>query len=256
MLLFTDLDNTLIYSHRHATSDPVIWVETLNGRKQSYISERTYRFYISQEFFKPVPLTTRRLSQYSRLADSFAVFGWEDALICNGSILLRNGVEDREWTRESLELSQKDRKEYNMLSDLIRKIVPSEDIVSADPFLFYVKTDDADHIYDYLSSHADPEHISILRNSRKVYCIPRSLNKGMAAERYRARFGYDEYIAVGDSEFDVPVLSMADVCICPERIAGFISRGRKIVCSGMFSDQVCDRLEEIQNEFYRGITSD
>ena len=127
--------------------------------------------------------------------------------------------------------------------------MPSDDVVAVDPFLFCAKTDDAGHIYDYLSSRADPGHVSILRNSRRVYCIPRSLSKGMAAERYMARFGYDEYVAVGDSEFDVPLLSMADVCICPKKIAGFVPRGRKIICSGMFSDEACDRLEEIQNEF-------
>ncbi len=248
MLQFTDLDNTVIYSHRHVHRDPVIWVESLNGRKQSFMTEKTHRFYRTQKWLKTVPLTTRTLSQYARLADSFAEFGWNDALICNGSILLRNGAEDGDWTRESLDLSLKDREEYNSMSCLVRSIVPPGTVVAVDPFMFYVKTDEAEKIYDFLSSRADPEHVSIYRDSRKVYCIPNSLSKGEAAERYRLRFGHDKYIAAGDSEFDVSMLMNADICICPEKIADFASSGKKMICTGVFSDDVCSRLEEIQNE--------
>ena len=34
--LFTDLDNTLLYSHRHSTPEPKRWVEQLQGKPQGF----------------------------------------------------------------------------------------------------------------------------------------------------------------------------------------------------------------------------
>ena len=42
--LFTDIDNTIIFSHRHETNEKKVWVEKLNGKDQSFMTYKTYRF--------------------------------------------------------------------------------------------------------------------------------------------------------------------------------------------------------------------
>ncbi len=81
-----------------------------------------------------------------------------------------------------------------------------------------------------------------------MYCFPLKLNKGCAAERYRLQTGYEEYIAIGDSEFDIPMLRNASFSICPEIISHYETKGKMRVCCGLFSDEICDELEKIRNE--------
>ena len=109
LLFFTDLDNTLIYSHRHADGRPAVWVERLEGRLQSFMTDQTYHFFCTADWLQTVPLTTRTPAQYSRLAVLAADLHWRDALLCNGAILLRDGAENLAWRKESEEISQEDR---------------------------------------------------------------------------------------------------------------------------------------------------
>jgi hypothetical protein len=249
MLFFTDIDNTVIYSHRHPHEGPAVWVEAINGKKQSYVSERVFQFYSAKNPFRTVPLTTRALRQYLRLWDSFAAFGWEDALIYNGAVLLRNGAEDAAWTQESLEISREERRELARVRSAFEGVFGARDVVAETPFLFYVKTDAVPEVMAWFLREADPAKIRILRNSRRVYCIPASMSKGTAAERYRQRFGYDGFIAAGDSEFDISMLEKADIALCPAGMSGFAARGRKLALSGVFADRICDELEKLAAEF-------
>lgn len=248
MLLFTDLDNTVVYSHRHRHSAPVVWVETLNGKRQSYVTRRAYRFYESQNWLDVVPVTTRTAPQYARLRGLCTHFGWQDALICNGAVLLREGVEDSAWTEESRRLSQPDRAFFERAYELAAREAGADSIVLAEPFLFYVKTDAVDRIFTALSEQTDRVHLSVLKDSRKVYCMPISLNKGCAVKRYLTRFGHQRSIAAGDSKFDLPMLRGADYCLYPEGIREFPATGKKMPCGGVFSDAICDGLEKLRKE--------
>ena len=248
MLLFTDLDNTLIYSYRHTISGSMVWVEELNGHPQSFISRRAYDYYRTQSWLNVVPITTRTKKQFERLKEGFSSFEWKDTLICNGSVLLRDGVEDVAWSQESKSLSEPDMPALKEVYELAMRLKGADSIVSALPFMFYVKTDDAPGLFEVLSQRLDNTHVAIYRDSRKVYCIPKTLNKGCAAERYKARFGYEHYLAAGDSEFDIPMLKQAEICLCPEGILDFNAAGKKRICYGLFSDSICDELEKIRNE--------
>ena len=248
VLFFTDLDNTVIYSNRHTISDPMVWVETLNGRQQSFVSERTYNFYESQKWLEVIPVTTRTYQQYDRLKKMRESFGWRHALICNGAILLEDGKEDIEWTKNSTLISETDRPAFIDALQLARQVSGDDSVVSVAPFMFYVKTDDVEKVYTVLSHQTDRFHLSILRDARKVYCIPNSLSKGTAAERYMARYGHDGYIAAGDSDFDIPMLKNADICFCPDGISPFKVKGMKKICTGLFSDGICDELERLRKE--------
>ena len=63
---FSDLDNTLIYSHRTTFTSEKIIAEWLNGKEQSYITKETYSFMKNMEC-NFVPVTTRSIEQYKRI---------------------------------------------------------------------------------------------------------------------------------------------------------------------------------------------
>ena len=245
MLFFTDLDNTVIYSHRHELPGDPVWVEMLNGRRQSFMTARTAAFYRTQDWLFPVPLTTRNSQQYARLAPALASLGWHDALVSNGAELLRDGVPDPEWREESRDLAERHRQEFEKALKLVCGMEPPEALVR-NPFMFYVKTGRARELHAFLTRETDPAQVTELRDSRKVYCIPNTLNKGAAVRRYLVRFGHESCIAAGDSEFDIPMLLMADICLCPEELSGYLPAEKRIICSGVFSDAICDRLQELR----------
>ena len=60
---FCDLDHTLIYSHRVPIHNDKRVVEELHGESQSFMTEKTYEFFLSQEIVQLVPVTTRSREQ-------------------------------------------------------------------------------------------------------------------------------------------------------------------------------------------------
>lgn len=248
-VLFTDLDRTLIYSHRHEAPQGAVWVETLRGKKQSFMTAETYRFFQTQRRLEVVPLTTRTIEQYQRLSSMAAAFSWRRALLCNGAILLEDGQEDPAWSEASRALSAADRPALEEALAWAAAGAGMEAVVSVPPFLFYVKTDDPEAFHASLAKRADLSHLSLFRDARKVYCIPRSLNKGAAAERYLRIFGGSPSYAAGDSAFDLPMLEAAERCFCPRSLAGQVGNPGKIVCpDGLFSDSICRRLDLLRKE--------
>ena len=278
VILFTDLDNTLIYSHRHQISDPVVWVEELNGRRQSFMSRGSFDYFKTQEWLEVIPTTMRTPEQYGRLLDLGDAMGWHLALVCNGAILLVDGKEDLSWREESLRLSENDQPAYE---DAVRKAFAAyerENIVSVDRIMFYIKGTEVDRTYSYLREHTDPEHVFVYKDSRKVYCLPVSLHKGCAVQRFKKKTqgdgpfvrehknsfltarmpdrytgGADSSaegllcIAAGDGPSDVGMLEQADICLCPRALDNAVTRaGDKILCEGFFADSICRELENIR----------
>jgi hypothetical protein len=247
--LFTDLDNTLLYSHRHSTPEPKRWVEQLQGKPQGFLTESTHRFFARQEWLSVVPVTTRTPTQFARLAGMVQGFGWRDALVCNGAILLRDGQADPAWQAESEARSAAEQPAFDAAYALACALAGAENLVCVPPFLFYVKAQEPEAVLHSLQAQADTSQLVLLGDRRKVYCFPRSLDKGQAIRRYRARFGLGACIAAGDSAFDLPMLEAADHCFCPGAIAGQVANPNKTVCrDGLFSNLLCAGLEALRNE--------
>ena len=58
---FSDLDNTLVYSHRVSLPGERIAVEYLNDHIQSYMTKKTYDFFSKSIGVFLIPTTTRTL---------------------------------------------------------------------------------------------------------------------------------------------------------------------------------------------------
>ena len=66
-----------------------------------------------------VPTTTRTLEQYQRIDLGIGPFPY--ALVCNGGVLLINGVPDEAWYQDSLHLVSDSREEMNLAMELLER---------------------------------------------------------------------------------------------------------------------------------------
>lgn len=217
MILFSDLDQTLIYSHRHKISGEKIPVEYLNEKEQSYITTANLvalKGYCKNNLF--VPITTRSVPQYERLDILYKQLRFPYALICNGAILLKDNKPDSEWTADSIKLTENFQPTIKSIYLRLKKIADVEHIHYIVPFMVYVKTDDTENIYRILKSEYGNTKIEILKSDRKIYCIPEILSKGKAVLRFMEKYGNNCHsFAIGDSSFDISMMNECNYAFAP-----------------------------------------
>lgn len=245
--LFLDIDNTLIYSHRHVLDVPKRAVEFLNGKVQSFITETTYACLAARRDIQIVPVTTRSLAQYERIAQLLYELGCGPALVCNGGVLLRDGKVEPSWLDESLRLSAAEREELPTACCWLQGKCGAGSTHEVSELFVYAVTDDPARIADGLGQIVDTRKVDILCDSRKVYCIPKTLNKGTAVRRFIQQYKIPFAAAAGDSFFDVPMLDLADAAIVPASLSEKTKNERKIVVYGTacFSDEICTVLDDV-----------
>ena len=106
VLLFTDLDGTLIRSYRRKFDDDVICVERHRDREFSFISSKKLELLhnlIKNDNVLVIPITTRSEAEYRRIKIPDVSFKY--ALIDNGARLLVDGEIDEEWEKESKKMA-------------------------------------------------------------------------------------------------------------------------------------------------------
>ena len=215
MILFTDLDNTLIYSYKRDIGEHKRCVEIYEGRQISFITEKTYELMKKAgSFLTMIPVTTRTAEQYDRI--DFGLGKFRYALVCNGGVLLKNGEEDNNWYKESL----------GLVADAVPELYKAEQILKSDinvdfevrnirGLFIFTKSREPDKTAGLLNDALDPGLVGVYSNGAKVYVVPNSLNKGTACERLKKSFPREASLAGGDSEFDIPMLTAADAAVCP-----------------------------------------
>ena len=219
-ILFTDLDNTMIYSYKHEIGPDKRCVELYQGREVSYITEQTYVLLcVLRKEMMIVPVTTRSIEQYQRIDLGTGMLPY--ALVCNGGILLVGGERDEVWYRESLELIKESRPQLEKA-----KVLLEEDDrryfelrMIEDLFLF-TKCKEPEKVIAGLGEKLDQKLVDVFHNGDKVYVVPTKLNKGEAIMRFKRRYEREGHpsvrtMAAGDSGFDVSMLQKADTAIVP-----------------------------------------
>lgn len=243
---FSDLDNTLIYSHRTTFIQEKVLVEYLRGKEQSFMTQETYNFMCSNRI-KFIPVTTRSVEQYNRLF----VFGKEivadHALVCNGAILLNKGLIDEKWLFETKSIANKGIK----VLEQIQNEISEYEMNNVEGVMLYFKVEEPEELAMILRDKYVNESVYIGYDKRKVYIVPAEINKGAAVKRYCSRFGITKTISSGDSEFDIPMLNTTNISIAPDMLASqIVSKGEKFTVgdSQIISDAICKRLEIIIEE--------
>ncbi len=231
ILFACDLDNTLIYSHKHKKNGDIC-VERLDGREQGFFlpeCEKPLREIISRAEF--VPVTTRSVEQYSRI-------GWieglspEFAVCTNGAVLLENGGRVSDWCGEYSRMIEPYRSELRALGERF----------SEDKRFIRCRMVDDSYLFVYCDKDVPPEEtarelsqecsLNVSASGKKIYFLPKEVNKGEAARRLKSRLGADIVISAGDSEIDVSMLCASDFAVFPYELSEAVRAPETAVFSG------------------------
>lgn len=245
---FADIDNTLIFSHRQKYAGEKMTAEFLYGKEQSYMTKELFYFLKQNEDVMLVPVTTRSIKQYKRLFLFRNELACRYVLTCNGGILLINDEMDSEWRMESLRISEMQNEEVWRLYQYLNNFVPENKIHKVEEFMFYVAPENLLETYKLVLKTADREKVFIGKDSRKIYIVAESINKGEAVRRFQKRYEVGRTIIAGDSEFDIPMLKMGNIGIAPQYIQKKMHRPDVVVSeSDMLAGEIGKILENMKN---------
>ncbi|MBC7631660.1 hypothetical protein [Aeromicrobium sp.] len=230
-VVVSDLDQTLIYSSAtlrllEADQDAprLVCVEVYQGAPLSFVTE-TAAGHLTDlaEAGVFVPATTRTIEQFRRVhlpgpAPKFA-------LCANGGRLLRDGIEDLDFTAAVTErLSGAGAPFAEMLDELHRASAGErgasfvEKVRDASGLFCYVVVNraamPASWVND-LMAFAEERGWGVSVQGRKVYCVPAALTKATAAREVSDMLGATRLLAAGDSLLDAELLEVADVAVRP-----------------------------------------
>lgn len=217
-LFASDLDNTLLFSYKHAQESDLC-VEELHGNKQGYMTlgtaERLKSIYETMLF---VPVTSRSMEQYRRIqfpTDCVPKY----ALTTNGAILLVDGKIDDVWYQTHWKQVDPWREELLRLYKSLKQFdfLTSYRIVD-EMYLFAACScaEEAVHLQKIYEKDTD---LHVAASGRKVYFFPPPINKGSAVRDLQAILCPDVTICAGDSSIDVPMLEVADAAIAPASLS-------------------------------------
>ena len=244
-LFCTDLDNTLIYSYKHDIGLDKINVEIYEGREVSFMTRKSYELLKAvNEKYQIIPVTTRTIQQYERI--DLGLGQIEYALTCNGGILLKNGISDEKWYEESLQIVSESQEQIDMaLSLLDTEKQRTFELRYIENLFVYTKCDSPEDVVNRLKSQLDCTRVDVFNNGVKVYVVPKSLNKGSGISRLRKLLNPEYVVAAGDSEFDVSLVSMADMGFVPygfNQKFGTASDIKETSENVIFSDELLEQL--------------
>jgi len=247
MIIFnTDLDNTMIFSYKHDIGEDKICTEIYQGREISFFTRKT------AELLKKlnntvllVPTTTRTIEQYNRIDLGIGIP--KIALVCNGGVMLENGVENDDWYKESLELTRNAREQLYYSERLLEEDKSrSFEIRNIRDLFVFTKCDLPEESVQALKSKLDTDIVDVFNNGVKVYVVPKMLSKGKAIDRLRKMLSPEVVIAAGDSEFDITMLNSCDIPIAPKSLVDIADLLNNTIAvdehDGVFSDIVLEQV--------------
>lgn len=217
---FCDLDNTLIFSHRHEIGDKVV-VEYLGDKEQAYMQKHVYEMFpMAKDII--VPLTSRTRSQYERI--NFPVVP-EYALIDNGGILLINGIKDEMWSADTLELVSEDLEKMRSLQS---ELLIYGEIKWQDDLVIFLKLANLDDV-STVKKIAEDNDLLFFEHGSKRYICSKTMNKGTAIKRFRDRFDVEKAYMAGDSLVDADASPFVDALYLPNELKCEVSDNANII---------------------------
>lgn len=238
----TDLDRTLIFSHRflneYKYSKEKILVETKDEKEISYMSKLAYDKLQSinkNEKIQFIPATTRSREEFERIQLGFTP---EWAIIANGGVILHNGVVVSEY-RDYV-------KSYLNPLDLATITMDISEFASVNRtpkliegcYLFF-KTNN-EELFDIEAQDLIDRYKNwnVVRQRNKCYIIPNHISKQVALRWIWHKLNQPYIVASGDSLLDIPMLALANKAFIPDHSSllkdGVVENG-SIVTGGIES---------------------
>ena len=228
MIFASDLDQTLIYSPKSFRLLPeqpmpaVTSIEMYEGREISFMADNAIsklKTIARRNIF--VPVTTRTIEQYQRISLPRDTINPIYAVVSNGGNLIINGVVDLDWQRlvgrqkEQMCLCAED-----MLASFNEFCHPSwAGPVRVADGLFYYCVVERDKIplseLESFSLWAGDQQWSVSLQGRKLYIVPKTINKWAGVVYVRDLLQEEVVVAAGDSLLDLCMLEQANYGISP-----------------------------------------
>ena len=230
VLLACDLDNTLLYSHRHAQPGDVC-VEWREGHEQGNMRPLAValRGELGGAGIELVPVTARSLEQYSRIRWPYKAP--RTALIAGGAMCVEEGRVDTAWHEASLKLAAP----YGpALAGLEARLM-------AHPEVELCRVVAGCTLFARCSGEAAAARLAALpgdglvltAHGRKPSALPPRTGKGAALDRLLHRMGDCRVIGAGDSRMDVPMLARCRAAIVPNAaLAAQVGHGGCVIWNG------------------------
>lgn len=243
----TDLDNTLIYSHKRDIGEKKTVVEYLNGRQQSFMTDYTYSFLKASDWLDIVPVTTRTSSQFRRIT-FIEELSIKNAIVFNGGMLLVDNTEDKNWSEDTFAIAEKNIEALNKAENILRNNYAAEAIHRPIPYMLYLKCDSPSTTCQEIARLLDKREVIAQHNHRKVYLFCAGVDKGNAAFRYENKMKIEIDVAAGDDVMDIPMLEYARFAFASRRIAPLIKNKNIVIFDGeLISDSICNELQRLHD---------
>jgi hydroxymethylpyrimidine pyrophosphatase-like HAD family hydrolase len=233
MVFASDLDSTLIYSARHCeliSSEKLFPVDFYNNNNCSFItSSIQHKLEHINESMLFVPVTTRSPDQYKRMKYFYDVIKPKYAVVANGGIILRDGIELKSWSDISSTKLKGLVSVKNMMQlcsfflqmDFVISYKTCEDlfiysIVDVDKLANATSKGQIDLNYlEILRSFCGAYNYSVSKQGKKVYIVPNCVNKYDPIKYIMKLENINTLLSAGDSLLDYPLIKNSTYGIIP-----------------------------------------
>ncbi|MGK0467836.1 HAD family hydrolase [Clostridium sp.] len=233
MIFASDLDSTLIYSTRYChtiNSDKLFPVDFYNNNNCSFItSSIQHKLEHINESMLFIPVTTRSPDQYKRMKYFYNVIKPKYAIVANGGIILKDGIELKGWSDISSTnlkglVSVKDMIElcsFFLQMNFVNSYKTCEDL-----FIYSIINEDK-LANDISKGHIDLNYLEVLRSfcaeynysvstqGKKVYIVPNCINKYDPIKYIMKLENISTLLSAGDSLLDYPLIKNSTYGIIP-----------------------------------------
>ncbi|KAA0948521.1 haloacid dehalogenase [Sporosarcina sp. ANT_H38] len=225
MMFASDLDGTLVYSHRRLAEETlnvsIRNVEVFNGREISFMTEKAIALLrdLSNEMMF-VPVTTRTVEQYNRISLFREEIRPTYVITSNGGVVHKNGKVDMHWQdyiRTKINRSVASVKDVKRRIEEIAGASQLESIRVVDEFFVYLIIKpplSPERFKDYTRLAAEIGWVFSVQG-RKVYFIPSFINKWDAVDYVSKKEGKKTVYTAGDSNLDVCLIQQAEFGLIP-----------------------------------------
>lgn len=225
VLVASDLDRTLIYSH-DACGLPeghgvdLVCVEHYEGKPLSYLTATAASLVAEiAEAAVFVPVTTRTRAQLARIQLPGPPARY--AVAANGGFILRDGQADADWSRQVADTLAATSAPLDEIWAHLQTVFDpafTRTMRRAEELFAYAVTERAAipaGFVDELAAWATGRGWTTSLQGRKLYLVPGGLQKSVAVAEVARRVGARTFVAAGDSLLDTDLLLAADRAIRP-----------------------------------------
>lgn len=217
MIFATDLDNTLIHSHRRVsnTSDCIV-VEHKDKKPISYMSKKTYELFENLKTNNKltiVPVTARSTEQFDRIT---VTKDCPYAILASGATILEHGEPVKEWSNFVDHTCDNHVKSYEFFDQYLSQNLHHMSIgprrVNNVVICFKLNEDENNHAFvRELRELATARNWNFTLQRAKGYLSPSEISKESALQFLIDYIGDKQVITAGDGRMDIPFIRLGNV---------------------------------------------